>query len=681
MLAALGVIAGLVLASGLPWSLASSSGAPEVANEVPVTATHQLRQPANNSPMVVADPNDDDLLVLANRLDAPDFGCSLHLSGDGGRHWVPTDPVPELPTGADKCYAPEVAFDSTGTLYLLFVGLQGDGNEPMGAFLATSTNQGRSFTEPRPVLGPLNFAVRMAIDQTMGERGRLHLVWLQSRSDPPLGGFPTGPNPILAAHSDDGGLTFSEPVQVSDAERARVVAPALALGADHAVHVGYYDLQEDARDYQGLAGPVWEGNWSIVVATSLDGGRRFGPGAVVDQEIVPPERPMLIFTMAPPALAAGENRVCTAWTDARHGDPDILSRCASRQGHQWEALRRVNDDVVGNGIRQYLPRLSMAPDGRLDAIYLDRRHHAENSRNDVSYTHSDNGGRSFGSSRRLTSESSSPGIGQRYIHPAAEGQIEIGGRLATLSQRSGLIAAWPDTRYPALGVPYQTGQNIFAVEVRLPSPAPSGWVRGLGFVLVAFGITCAGVLARRRFVGRKGPQSVERRSNGGATSRSPWRSTGVLRRGWSAIATIGLVVALGGTVVLAEQLHSPAPAPDLMPQQVDVTMTEYRFEYAPPSQPGRTVFQVRNVGAEDHVFGLYLLPDDLPPIDEQLKGDERRGVDSPLELPVAEPGEVQTVGVDLVEGQRYAILCFLGSTAENQTHAVLGMNSEFRVAP
>jgi hypothetical protein len=67
-------------------------------------------------------------------------------------------------------------------------------------------------------------------------------------------------------------------------------------------------------------------------------------------------------------------------------------------------------------------------------------------------------------------------------------------------------------------------------------------------------------------------------------------------------------------------------------------MREYRFEYDPSLGAGRTVFQVHNDGREGHVFGLYLLPDDLPPIEEQLKGENRQVVDALLELPRAQPG-------------------------------------------
>jgi hypothetical protein len=460
---------------------------PSVRPEMPVTAMHRNAMPANNTPMLVADPADPNFVVLANRLDAPDFSCALHLSGDGGRTWAPAQPVPELPPGAEKCYGPEVAFDAAGVLYYLFVGLHGAGNEPMGAFLTTSADRGRSFSAPRQVLGPLNFGVRMGIDPTTGDKGRLHLVWLHATSDPPLGGFGPPPNPILAAFSDDGGLTFSEPVPVSDPSRQRVAAPALALGPDHAVHVGYYDLQDDARDYQGLEGSPWEGTWSLVLASSTDGGGHFR-SRIVDDEIVPHERVMLIFTMPPPALVAGDGRLCAAWTDARHGDADVLLRCSGDGGQRWQELRRVNDDPLGNERTQYLPHLSLSPGGRLDAVFYDRRDDSEDLLNDVSFTYSTDGGGSFAPNLRLTSDPSLSLIGQEYAIVSAEGLVEFGSRLALLSRPEAAVAAWADTRN---SLPTTTGQDVFATQVDLPLAGDSLDRRRL----LGGGLLVVGVLA------------------------------------------------------------------------------------------------------------------------------------------------------------------------------------------
>ncbi|HSH60675.1 MAG TPA: sialidase family protein [Acidimicrobiales bacterium] len=507
VLGALVATAGVLLASGVG-VLGAKAANPRVRPDGPVTPMNLGVGPANNSPLLVADPTDERFVVLANRLDAPDFGCALQVSGDAGASWTTANPVPKLPEGAQKCYAPEAAFAQDGTLYYLFVGLRGEGNEPMGAFLTTSRDRGRSFSAPAQVLGPLKFAVRMAIDPASGPKGRIHMVWLEATSDPPLGGFGPPPNPIMAAYSDDGGKAFSKPVQVSDPTRQRVVAPALALGPDHAVHVAYYDLEGDVRDYQGLQGPVWDEPWSLVMTSSTDGGRRFGPGVVVDAEVAPPERVMLIFTMPPPSLVAHRRRLCVAWTDARHGDADAFSRCSGDRGRTWDRARRMNDDALGNGRTQYLPRLAFGPDGRLDAIFYDRRRNPQNIGNEVFYTFSTDGGRNFASNVKLNREPSDSRIGQQYANVSAQGQFEFGSRLGLLARGDGALAAWTDTRNtPRLLL----DQDVFAAEVHL-SKAGSRRLVGAGLAVVGLVVIAAASRqssSRRRGVARhKGSEGV-----------------------------------------------------------------------------------------------------------------------------------------------------------------------------
>ena len=443
---------------------------PQVLGDVPVTANDLRGARAQNSPMLAADPTNPRFVVAAIRQDAPDFSCGLELSGDGGRGWVPAQPVPKLPKGAEKCYAPEVAFDRAGVLYYLFVGLRGIGNNPIGVFLTSSHDRGHSFSDPQLLLGPGNYQVRMALDPTMGKRGRIHLVWLQTTAPTPTGGLPPPPNPILTAYSDDGGQSFSRPIQISDPQRSLSVAPALALGPDHAVHVLYYDLQGDRVDYQGLEGPTWPGRWSLVATTSSDAGAHFARGVVVDDQLKPPGRVMLIYTMPPPALAAdGAGRLFAAWYDARNGDWDVFLKRSTDNGRTWGRPIRLNDDRRGDGRNQYLPRLAVAPDGRVDAIFYDRRNDPQNIRNDVYYTFSRDGGQSFSPNIKLTSASSDTRSGQRYLVPSAKGLVEFGARLALISEPSHALAAWTDTRN-AITPPYQ---DVFATEVALgPGGSP-----------------------------------------------------------------------------------------------------------------------------------------------------------------------------------------------------------------
>ncbi len=96
-------LAGAALVSGMLGAPSTRRTEPKVGAEVPVTAMDMLRMPSNTSPSMVADPTDSRFVVVANRLDAPAFGCALQVSGDGGRSWTGTVPVPVFPAGADTC--------------------------------------------------------------------------------------------------------------------------------------------------------------------------------------------------------------------------------------------------------------------------------------------------------------------------------------------------------------------------------------------------------------------------------------------------------------------------------------------------------------------------------------------------------------------------------------------------
>ncbi len=397
---------------------------------------------AHNSPSLARNPRDPANLVVADRIDTPRFSCALHISNNGGASWSQT-PVP-APSGEKLCYSPDVSFAADGVLYLSFVTLRGRANAPNAGWLATSTDKGETFSDPVKVLKKrLPFQVRLATDPS--EPQRLYVTWLQA-SEVGLYRFSEPGNPINAMRSDDGGVTWEEPTQVSSPERQRVIAPTPVVGPEGELNVLYLDIGEDVLDYegahQGLGGPPDEGPWQLVLARSTDRGATWKE-SLVEERLVPSER-FIVFTPPSPSLAVDQDdgRVYAGYYDQRLGDQDAWVWSSSNGSGDWGAPTRVNDTPEHDETSQYLPKVSVAPDGRLDVIYYDRRADSSDVKNEVSLQSSTDDGKSFGPRVRLSSEafSSKIGFGSERDLP------DLGSRLGLLSTDSRAFAVWTDTR-------------------------------------------------------------------------------------------------------------------------------------------------------------------------------------------------------------------------------------------
>jgi len=109
-------------------------------------------------------------------------------------------------------------------------------------------------------------------------------------------------------------------------------------------------------------------------------------------------------------------------------------------------------------------------------------------------------------------------------------------------------------------------------------------------------------------------------------------------------------------------------------------MLDHRFELPTSVPPGRVVFQFDNVGQAPHNVIMIPLADDLPPIEVQLRGSERRLVEPFAGIYDRGPGDSGSFAVDLAADHRYAIVCSLNAE-DGQPHWVKGMATEFRTLP
>lgn len=448
---------------------------------------------ANNSPALARNPTHRGNLAVANRIDLQKYSCALHVSFDGGRQWSPTS-IP-IPRGEEpKCYAPEVAFASDGTLYMSFVTLRGRGNVPHAAWIVSSKDGGRTLSTPVKALGPLAFQVRLTADPA--HPGRLYLTWLQA-SQVGLYRFTQTGDPIRFARSDDGGATWQHSVRVSSPSRARVVAPSAAVGPDGQVYVLYLDLGGDKLDYegehQGLGGSPYQGRFELVLGRSVDAGATWQESSV-QRGLTPIER-FLVFLPPFPSVAVDREsgRVYAGFHDQRRGAADVLVWSLPRGASRWQGPKRVNDNPEGDKTSQYLPNLALAPDGRLDVLYYDRRADPRNVNNEVSLQSSADHGQTFTKRVRLSSRPFSSRLGFGFERKLPD----LGSGLALLSEQARTLAVWTDTRN---GTPVTNKQDIFHAVVTFTAgvsgPVKYGLAGG-GLILVLLGLSSLALAARR----------------------------------------------------------------------------------------------------------------------------------------------------------------------------------------
>ncbi len=443
---------------------------------------------AHNSPSLARDPRAPNVVVATDRIDRPGFSAELNWSADGGRTWSRT--ALPLPRGLDRPYAPDAAFAPDGTLYVTYVDLQGNGNVPADLWVSKSTDRGRTLSAPVRIAGRLTFQARVAVDHA----GTVYVTWLQANT----AGFLSligPPSPIVVSRSSDGARTFARPVRVSDPSRRLVGAATPVIDSHGRLVVLYEDFKGDQRDFENLQGPPWDRPFALVVTRPI-GLTSFAKGVELEHGLVP-DRRFLVYTPEFPSIGAGQgDTLYVAWSDARNGNEDVFLRRSDDGGATWSAATRVNDNPRSDRTSQYLPRVEVAPDGRVDVLFLDRRRDRKNIMTDATLASSYDRGRSFRNTI-LSSQSFDSRVG---ASAAPQLPVDLGSRLGLASTDRQSLAAWTDTR---LGSANTGRQDIFAAAYDVPAP-PDGLARvpAIGALLLVALIFAAlavrGPVARRR---------------------------------------------------------------------------------------------------------------------------------------------------------------------------------------
>ncbi|MEX1184112.1 MAG: sialidase family protein [Gemmatimonadota bacterium] len=278
--------------------------------------------------------------------------------------------------------------------------------------------------------------------------GSVYVVW---QNNTPVEGRRFPASDVRIAVSTDGGATFAPAITVNDDAGG---APSshtfhdLEVAADGTVYVSWIDSR--VRDSSGAAaagaGP------EIRVARSTDGGRAFGPSAVVDTDACPCCRTSL--------ATAADGSVYIAWRKIFEGDRrDVVVARAEPGTLEFGAPVAVHDDGwIFPGCPHAGPGIAIAGDGTVHAAWYT----GAESRQGLWYATSDDRAESFSAPAALLTAG--------WV-PPSQVQLATAGDL--------LLAVWDDRREEISTVTVAVGDGAAPVSAstrrgKAPAVAAAG---------------------------------------------------------------------------------------------------------------------------------------------------------------------------------------------------------------
>jgi hypothetical protein len=490
-------------------------------------------------PQVIAHPDDPSVLALAAG-EARNGGCTLNVSRDGGLSWAipaPTLMPEELPFCVQRNYGPvlDMAFASDGTLY---VGMSGSSyatdpphpNGPVTALIARTDDLGETHetfvvAEPEPLTftppeAPLDTAPvspppstvqpgqatttvpeipastvpedapqPAPAEQAGFEQHRLNSVavdpnnpdkvyrgWRQGIGG--LIGVPFGVAPVrsMIAVSDDGGETWSEPIDVAETFEGEEEifgsdVPVMVVDPDGTAYGLAKERPRRAAD--GEPTPVSR----LLMFKSTDGGQTwttsvFSPGA---EDLDNPDA--AVDPNNGNLYAIYSSRGEDTEDDEPASPSEIYFLASTDGGATWSEPVNVTDDDPTRGADQHHPGISVAPNGRIDLAWHDFRNDpffvpgeignmgtAVDQRYwDVYYASSTDAGATWSANTRVTNPSIDGKLGVTFNNN------DVRGPMGVAAADNAAYVTWADSR--ATGADATDAEDVYFSRIRYTSAA------------------------------------------------------------------------------------------------------------------------------------------------------------------------------------------------------------------
>ncbi len=308
--------------------------------------------------------NPDVLWVSCNTLNFSPFFVSegIYTSEDGGQSWQGSDTCSGNPIsfhGGD----PGISINQNGTFILTRLG-----RAPFtGLYSHYSTDQGKSWSAQKAISTDDLERAALTTNLVNGSTsfGRTLAAWIKFAS----------PFPLMIAHTDDGGQSWSTPRQLNQPPR-RSAGGDIAVGPNGEFYIcwaGVTDVTPFKEVQAGFAASSDGGiTWAIQenafpmngITGKFDekGGIRVNGLPAIDVDVTGGPRNGWIY------IVTGQKGLAPAGND-----PDIVLNRSTDGGATWSAGIRVNQDPLNNGKIQYFPAIHVDHTGAVNVLFYDDR--------------------------------------------------------------------------------------------------------------------------------------------------------------------------------------------------------------------------------------------------------------------------------------------------------------------
>ncbi len=398
--------------------------------QVNVTASGQnVVGDAANEPSITVDPTNGNRMAIGwrqfNSISSNFRRAGWAYSTNGGLNWTFPGSIDAAAFRSD----PVLYSDADGRFY--YLSLRGD----LFTTMYRSENFGQSWLDPRPATG--SDKQWFVIDNTNSAGRGFHY---QS--------FSTGGNNYGGrqfTRSTDGGQTWMEPIFILESPSWGT----LDVNSDGDLFVGGVNLNTgqfwcvrstNAKD--GSVTPHFDQSTLVDMGGQIGFQQPINPVGLIGQSYLAVDRSgtstdgnvYMLASVIPNGVSTGSDVMFTRSTD---------------RGQTFSKPVRVNDDPVNPNKWHWMAAFSVAPNGRIDAVWLDTRNAANHTDSQLYYSYSFDGGEIW-SKNVAVSEPFDPFLG----YP---NQAKIGDYFQIVSDNEGGNVAYPAT--------FNGEQDIYFVRV------------------------------------------------------------------------------------------------------------------------------------------------------------------------------------------------------------------------